>query len=42
MKKILIGLALVAILCMVGGAGYEFGKYLAHRDAAPATMPAGA
>ena len=33
MKKILIGLALVAILCAVGGAGYRFGQYLADRDA---------
>ena len=29
MKKILIGLALVAVLCLVGGAGYRFGQYLA-------------
>ena len=36
MKKILIGLAFVAILCMVGGAGYRFGQYLAHQDATPA------
>lgn len=34
MKKILIGVALVAILCMVGGAGYRFGQYLAHKDQA--------
>lgn len=33
MKKILVGLALVAILCMVGGAGYRFGQYLADVDA---------
>ena len=33
MKKILIGLALVAILCAVGGAGYQFGQYLADRNA---------
>lgn len=32
MKKILIGFALVAILCMVGGAGYRFGQYLADKD----------
>ena len=31
-KKILIGFALVAILCMVGGAGYRFGQYLAQID----------
>ena len=33
MKKILVGLALVAILCMAGGAGYRFGQYLADKDA---------
>ena len=33
MNKILIGLAFVAILCMVGGAGYRFGQYLADKDA---------
>ncbi|QIL21181.1 YdgA family protein [Thermomonas sp. HDW16] len=33
MKKILVGLALVAILCAVGGAGYRFGQYLADRAA---------
>ena len=32
MKKFLIGFAFVAILCMVGGAGYRFGQYLAHVD----------
>lgn len=31
-KKILIGFALVAILCMVGAAGYKFGQHLAHKD----------
>ena len=36
MKKFLIGLPFVAILCMVGGAGYRFGQYLAHTNAAPA------
>ena len=36
MKKFLIGFTLVAILCMVGGAGYRFGQYLAQQDdAAP-------
>ena len=33
MKKFLIGFAFVAILCMVGGAGYRFGQHLAHKDA---------
>jgi len=33
-KKILVGFALVAILCMVGGAGYRFGQYLADKDKA--------
>ena len=32
MKKFLIGFAFVAILCMVGGAGYRFGQHLAHVD----------
>ena len=32
MKKFLIGFACLAILCMVGGAGYRFGQYLADRD----------
>ena len=32
MKKFLIGFAFVTILCMVGGAGYRFGQYLAHVD----------
>ena len=36
MKKFLIGFACVAILCMVGGAGYQFGQYLAERDDAAA------
>ena len=34
MKKFLIGFTLVAILCMVGGAGYRFGQYLADKDKA--------
>jgi hypothetical protein len=33
MKKFLVGVALVAILCMVGAAGYRFGQHLGHRDA---------
>lgn len=36
MKKILIGIALVAVLCMVGTAGYRFGQHLAHKDGAAA------
>ena len=31
-RKILVGLALVAILCAVGASGYQFGKYLRERD----------
>ena len=42
MKKILVGLAVVAILCMVGGAGYRFGQYLAERDAPVRQANAGA
>ncbi len=42
MKKILLGMALVAILCMVGTAGYRFGQHLAQRDAAQATAQADA
>ena len=34
MKKFLLGFAFVAILCMVGGAGYRFGQYLADKDKA--------
>lgn len=40
-KKILIGLAAVAILCVLARAGYEFGKRLAHEDKAEA-VPASA
>ena len=32
MKRFLIGFALVAILCMIGGAGYRFGQHLAQKD----------
>ena len=35
-------LAVVAILCMVGGAGYRFGQYLAERDAPVRQANAGA
>jgi hypothetical protein len=33
-KKILIGLAAVAIACVLARSGYEFGTYLAHKDKA--------
>lgn len=33
-KKILLGMALVAILGAVGGAGYQFGKYLRQQERA--------
>ena len=42
MKKILLGMALVAIVCMVGAAGYRLGQHLAHREAAQATAQADA
>ena len=42
MKKILLGMARVAIVCMVGAAGYRFGQHLAHREAAQATAQADA
>ena len=42
MKKILLGMALVAILCMVGAAGYRLGQHLAQREAAQATAQADA
>jgi hypothetical protein len=32
MRKILVGMALVAILCAVGATGYQFGKHLRERD----------
>lgn len=35
-KKILIGLAAVAILCVLARSGYEYGKRLAHEDKAEA------
>ncbi len=41
MKKFLIGFALVAILCMVGAAGYRFGQHLAQQEKAQ-QAPAGA
>ena len=42
MKKILLGMALVAILCVVGAAGYRLGQHLAQREAAQATSQADA
>ena len=42
MKKILLGMALLAILCMVGAAGYRLGQHLAQREAAQATAQADA
>ena len=41
MKKFLIGFGLVAILCMVGAAGYRFGQHLAQQEKAQ-QAPAGA
>ena len=38
-RKILIGLALVAMLCAVGASGYQFGKYLRERDRAADVRP---
>ena len=32
MRKLLVGMALVAILCAVGASGYAFGKYLKERE----------
>ena len=34
MKKILVGFALVAVLCMVAVAGYHFGQALAQHHKA--------
>ena len=42
MKKILLGMALVAILCVVGAAGYRLGQHLAQREAAQDTSQADA
>lgn len=33
-KKILIGFAAFAIACILVRSGYEFGKYLGHKDKA--------
>lgn len=42
MKKLLLGMALVAILCMVGAAGYRLGQHLAQRQATQDTSQADA
>ncbi|WP_255431483.1 hypothetical protein [Pseudoxanthomonas sp. PXM03] len=39
-RKVLIGLLAVAIGLAVAGAGYRFGQYLAHKDAASSTLRA--
>lgn len=39
-KKILIGFAAVAIVCAIARSGYEFGRYLAHKDQAQAALAA--
>lgn len=33
-KKILVGFAAVALICVLAGSGYEFGKSLARKDKA--------
>ena len=33
-KKILLGMAMVAMLCAIGAAGYRFGKALRERERA--------
>ena len=37
-KKILLGMALVAILGAVGASGYQFGKFLKERERAGAVQ----
>lgn len=39
MRKILVGMALVAILGAVGASGYQLGKYLRERDRAADVRP---
>ena len=34
-RKVLIGMLAVAIGLAIAGAGYRFGQYLSHKDAAP-------
>ena len=38
-RKILVGMALVAILGAVGASGYQFGKFLKERERAEAARP---
>ena len=38
-RKILVGLALVAIACAVCASGYQLGKYLKERERATAMQP---
>ncbi len=40
MKKIVFGMLIVAGLCLLGALGYQFGSYLAQRDAPTAAAPA--
>lgn len=37
-RKIVVGMALVAILGAVGASGYKFGKFLKERERAEATI----
>jgi hypothetical protein len=39
MRKILVGMALVAILGAVGASGYQLGKHLKERDRAADVRP---
>jgi hypothetical protein len=39
MRKILVGMVLVAILGAVGASGYQLGKYLKERDRAADVRP---
>ena len=41
MRKILVGMALAAILCAVGATGYQFGKSLKQHERAEATAERG-
>jgi hypothetical protein len=38
-RKLLVGLALVAVLCALGASGYQFGKYLKERERAADVLP---